>query len=392
MGSSILQAILGGVAGGAQGIAEVREQRRLEEERRAEAERRARMERLQYIGAGFVPESSAGAMDMPGATPRKPFMSEVLSSGERMVMERSPDQASHLKTMQTYGLQRDQKRAEESRAATASETAAQRIDAALEAAGVSAEQRGLVRSGAVRASDVMPKDTSMSDYQREQIRLREAELGLRRQQAGREKEGGGRLPPMGLGETEQAAIGGAWLRSLPADQQAAAMERVNQVFTDIPQLRGKGMIAAYYAMTPQERAAAEAASKPQASGSGLAGSLPSFSADSTRTAAVGSAAAQFRPTARRTYDMPGGSSAPAAAPSQPPIAPPARPPVVPATPPVAPPTTPPAAPPARVDTAAALPSAGANPFADLSAMGVDMEQYNNNPEYRAWVQRQMAGR
>lgn len=117
MGSSILQAILGGVAGGAEGISQVREQRRLAEERKAEAERRARAERLQYVSAGFVPEASVGAMDMPGATPRKPFMSAVLSDGERMVMERDPRQTQHFEAMRAYGFERDKKRAEEARQA-----------------------------------------------------------------------------------------------------------------------------------------------------------------------------------------------------------------------------------------------------------------------------------
>jgi hypothetical protein len=117
MGSSILQAILGGVAGGAEGISQVREQRRLEEERKAEAERRARAERLQYVSAGFVPEASTGAMDMPGATPRKPFMSEVLSSGERMVLERSPQQMQHEGEMRKDQMQRGPERAAEERQA-----------------------------------------------------------------------------------------------------------------------------------------------------------------------------------------------------------------------------------------------------------------------------------
>ena len=117
MGSSILQAILGGVAGGAEGISQVREQRRLEEERKAEAERRARAERLQYVSAGFVPEASVGAMDMPGATPRKPFMSAVLSDGERMVMERSPQQMQHEAKMREHQEKRGAERAAEERQA-----------------------------------------------------------------------------------------------------------------------------------------------------------------------------------------------------------------------------------------------------------------------------------
>ena len=58
---------------------------------------------------------------------------------------------------------------------------------------------------------------------------------------------------MGLEETRQANIGAQWLRSLPPNQQAEAMQNINKVFNDMPQLRGKGMLAAYYAMPERER-------------------------------------------------------------------------------------------------------------------------------------------
>jgi hypothetical protein len=190
MGSSILQAILGGVAGGASGITAVREQRRLEEEQRQkaeeakrQAERQAMLDRIGLVEKGFVPESSAGAMDMPGATPRTPFMRQALASGERMVMERSPQMRAHETEMRKATTERGIARAGEERTAAAAEQRAGSIDAALEAAGIGSEQRGLVRSGALKASDVMPKDTGMTDYQRES-------LALRRQQAARAGQAG----------------------------------------------------------------------------------------------------------------------------------------------------------------------------------------------------------
>jgi hypothetical protein len=70
MGSSILQAILGGVAGGASGITAVRDQRRMEEEQRQkaeeakrQAERQAMLDRIGLSERGWVtPEQQASTM------------------------------------------------------------------------------------------------------------------------------------------------------------------------------------------------------------------------------------------------------------------------------------------------------------------------------------------
>jgi hypothetical protein len=191
MGSSILQAILGGVSGGASGLTAVREQRRLEEEQRQkaeeakrQAERQAMLDRVGLVEKGFVPESSAGAMDMPGAAPRTPFMSQVLSSGERMVMEQSPQMRTHEAATRKAVTERGIARAGEERAA-------QQFQAYYDSLSPEQQERfGPALRGAQAGipanvmQQMLPRDTGMSDYQREQIRLGEERLRLQRQQAG----------------------------------------------------------------------------------------------------------------------------------------------------------------------------------------------------------------
>jgi hypothetical protein len=187
-----LQAILGGVAGGASGITAVREQRRLEEEQRQkaeeakrQAERQAMLDRIGLVEKGFVPESSAGAMDMPGATPRTPFMRQALASGEQMVMERSPQMRAHETEMRKTTAERGVARAGEERKAqqfqeyygSLSPEQQERFGPALRGA-----QAGIPASV---MQQMLPRDTGMSDYQREQVRLGEERLRLQRQQAAR---------------------------------------------------------------------------------------------------------------------------------------------------------------------------------------------------------------
>jgi 5-formyltetrahydrofolate cyclo-ligase len=369
MGSSILQAILGGVAGGASGISEAREQRRLEEEQRQkaeeakrQAERQAMLDRIGLVEKGFVPQDQMGAMDMPGATPRTPFMSQALASGERMVMEKSPQMRAHETEMRKATAERGVARAGEERTAAAAEQRSQSIDAALKAAGVSGEDRELVRSGALRANDVM-----LTANQRESMAFRRQQAA-RAEQAARAGRGEGKvpsLPSMGMGEASQAAIGAAWLRSLPANQQAAAMTRINQLFTDIPQLRGKGMIAAYYAMTPEERAQAEAAGKPQSRSS----TDPGIDAIASRYGVESSGSTPPALTAQ-----------PAPTPARPAMAQPAAPAARPDTQPsLAPP------PAARPDTQPAPAARPGGTFSSMAGIGQTPEEISpmDDPELRA---------
>lgn len=258
MGSSILQAILGGVAGGASGIAEVREARRLEEERKAQAERQARADRLAYISAGFAPEAQAGRMDMPGATPRKPFMTETLPSGERMVMQESPEQTAHRQQMQAYRAKRGPERAEEERRRAA-------IDAAFNA--LSPEEQERIRPFMTMGQLGIPANVQqqmlpqrMTPYQEAQIDIQRQRLAMERQRgvgAGRAAQAQ-RLPALSAGEQEKSAAGMDWLRSLnPGAEQAAAMRAIGTTFANMPQLKGKGGLAAYYAMPEQLRQRAE---------------------------------------------------------------------------------------------------------------------------------------
>jgi hypothetical protein len=244
MGSSILQAILGGVAGGASGITAVREQRRLEEEQRQkaeeakrQAERQAMLDRIGLVEKGFVPESSAGAMDMPGATPRTPFMRQALASGEQMVMERSPQMRAHETEMRKATTERGIARAGEERTAAAAEQRSQSIDAALEAAGIGSEQRGLVRSGALKASDVMPKDTGMTDYQRESLALRRAQMA---------RERGTQSAAMRATTDTMLANEAEGLEFLERNRgNPQVMQALNTVFANRPELSQRPGLAGY---------------------------------------------------------------------------------------------------------------------------------------------------
>jgi len=371
-GLMALRAALGAVGGGLEGYGKLQESQREQAERARQAERQAMLDRVGLVEKGFVPESSAGAMDMPGATPRTPFLSQALASGERMVMEQSPQMRTHEAATRKAVMERGIARAGEERTAAAAEQRSQSIDAALDAAGIGPEKRGLVRSGALRASDVMPKDTGMTEYQRESLALRRQQAARAEQaaRAGRSEGKAPSLPSMGMGEASQAAIGAAWLRSLPADQQSAAMARINQVFTDIPQLQGKGMIAAYYAMTPEERAEAEAAGKPQS----RSGTSAGLDAIASRYGVAPSGPISSAPTAQ-----------PTPAPARPAMAQPAM--AQPAAAPAARPDTQPslAPPPAvRPDTQPAPAARPSGTFSSMAGMDQPPEEVSpmDDPELR----------
>jgi len=289
-------------------------------------------------------------------------MSQALASGERMVMEKSPQMRAHETEMRKATAERGVARAGEERTAAAAEQRSQSIDAALKAAGVSDEDRELVRSGALRANDVM-----LTANQRESMAFRRQQAA-RAEQAARAGRGEGKvpsLPSMGMGEASQAAIGAAWLRSLPANQQAAAMTRINQLFTDIPQLRGKGMIAAYYAMTPEERAQAEAAGKPQSRSS----TDPGIDAIASRYGVESSGSTPPALTAQ-----------PAPTPARPAMAQPAAPAARPDTQPsLAPP------PAARPDTQPAPAARPGGTFSSMAGIGQTPEEISpmDDPELRA---------
>jgi len=384
MGSSILQAILGGVAGGASGITAVREQRRLEEEQRQkaeeakrQAERQAMLDRIGLVEKGFVPESSAGAMDMPGATPRTPFLSQALASGERMVMEQSPQMRTHEAATRKAVMERGIARAGEERAAATAEQRAQSIDAALDAAGIGPEKRGLVRSGALKASDVMPKDTGMTEYQRESLALRRAQMG--REQGTQSAAARATTDTMLANEAE----GMEFLHRNRGNPQV--MQALNTVFANRPELSQRPGLAGYALKRSTRTEESDEMRREQA--------------EMRRTAQAGGGMDAFY---RRYGIEPSGSAPSVPAPAAQPTPAPARPAM--AQPAMAQPA---AAPAARPDTQltpvvdtqftpAVTPSreGGASPFrgpltADEAArLGVDFAQYQQNPAYRQFVDSQ----
>ena len=134
--TNILSTILGGFGGGAEGGLAQRERSLAEQERRRAADAAERAERLGFLKAGFVPESSAGARDMPGATPRTPFATQEMPGGERVVMPDSPTQTAHREKVE--GMVGDRRQAESTaaRALAATQAEDERKVAALVAANV----------------------------------------------------------------------------------------------------------------------------------------------------------------------------------------------------------------------------------------------------------------
>lgn len=107
MGSSILQAILGGVAGGASGIAEVREARRLEEERKAQQQelerQRKRQEMLDIAGLSregwMAPEKRTEQLRAAS-----PGLQSVLSSAASMMGGGAPKAINMPSLQQGAGM------------------------------------------------------------------------------------------------------------------------------------------------------------------------------------------------------------------------------------------------------------------------------------------------
>jgi hypothetical protein len=194
--------------------------------------------------------------------------------------------------------------------------------AALKAAGISDEQRQLVRSGALRASDVMPKDTSMTEYQRES-------LALRRAQAGRAGQAG-------------AASGGA-----PSPDRA--MQSVNDEVLRFSRTPIKGLV--------EDRMPTEQETY------------------------------QYRDQMLRLMGLAPRTGQPGAAASTQAAA---------QTPPAMPAARPDTQPPQAAAPAGDVPSlaGGRNPFrgpltqAEAAQLGVDYAQYQQNPEYRKFVDSQ----
>jgi hypothetical protein len=244
MGSSILQAILGGVAGGAEGISQVREQRRLEEERRREAEERQRMIERQTMldqaafaergwttpeartaklrgaapGIQSVMESAASmlgggppkALNMPslqqGAGMYGAPSGEITIGGRRLVLPETSTAREERLAEKEAGETRFAAEQQRRGAETQAKLRADAIDAALSGAGVSAQQRALVRSGAIKAEDAMPK--TMDEYQRAQLGLSQARLGIDRERLALDRAtraAGGTQPAVKTTEGERKA-------------------------------------------------------------------------------------------------------------------------------------------------------------------------------------------
>jgi hypothetical protein len=117
-------------------------------------------------------------------------MSQALASGERMVMEKSPQMRAHETEMRKATAERGVARAGEERKAqqfqeyygSLSPQQQERFGPALRGA-----QAGIPANV---MQQMLPRDTGMSDYQREQVRLGEERLRLQRQQAGAERATG----------------------------------------------------------------------------------------------------------------------------------------------------------------------------------------------------------
>jgi hypothetical protein len=348
-----LRAALGAVGGGFEGYAKLQESQRDEAERARQAERQAMLDRVGLVEKGFVPESSAGAMDMPGAAPRTPFMSQVLSSGERMVMEQSPQMRTHEAATRKAVTERGIARAGEERAAATAEQRAESIDAALKAAGVNDEDRGLVRSGALKASDVM-----LTANQRES-------MALRRAQAGRER-GDQSAAARATTDTMLAneAEGMEFLQRNRGNPQV--MQALNTVFANRPELAQRPGLAGYALKRSARTEESDELRREQA--------------EMRRTAQASSGVDALY----GRYGLDSSGSAPVTAPT-PAAARPAVPaPAMPAARPETPPTT--AAGPAL--------EGGANPFRgpltaeEAARLGVDFAEYQQNPAYRQFVDAQ----
>lgn len=243
MGSSILQAILGGVAGGASGIAEVREARRLEEERKRQQQemerQRERQEMLDRVGLAergwTTPEkrteqlrgaapglqsvlSSAASM-MGGGAPRAINMpslqqgagmfgapaGEITVAGQRLVLpESEPARRAREKAFET-GEERGRLQEERQYQERLTQQEQQRLRTqrdeqakAAQAAGLSGREVDLIRSGAVSYNDLMSERRMRGESERNyQLRLRE--LGIK------EREGAG-APKTTEGERKASAF------------------------------------------------------------------------------------------------------------------------------------------------------------------------------------------
>jgi hypothetical protein len=301
-------------------------------------------------------------------------MRQALASGEQMVMERSPQMRAHETEMRKATTERGIARAGEERTAAAAEQRAGSIDAALEAAGIGSEQRGLVRSGALKASDVMPKDTGMTDYQRESLALRRAQMA---------RERGTQSAAMRATTDTMLANEAEGLEFLERNRgNPQVMQALNTVFANRPELSQRPGLAGYALKRSTRTEESDEMRREQA--------------EARQAAQAGGGMDAFY---RRYGIEPDGStpSAPAAqtAPAPAPAARPAM---------AQPAMTPPAAPAARPDTQltpAVVPTAdvpslteGRNPFrgpltADEAArLGVDYAQYQQNPAYRQFVDSQ----
>lgn len=99
-GMTALRSALGGVEGGLRGYRESQEDRAKEAERKRIVDAAIRAERDRAFDRGYVrasqynPRGIAGGMDMPGATPRTPFDTQVIG-GEKFVLPESKDVREH---------------------------------------------------------------------------------------------------------------------------------------------------------------------------------------------------------------------------------------------------------------------------------------------------------
>jgi len=287
---------------------------------------------------------------------------------------------AHETEMRKATAERGVARAGEERTAAAAEQRSQSIDAALDAAGIGPEKRGLVRSGALRASDVMPRDTSMTEYQRESLALRRAQMG--REQGTQSAAARATTDTMLANEAE----GMEFLQRNRGNPQV--MQALNTVFANRPELSQRPGLAGYALKRSTRTEESDEMRREQA--------------EMRRTAQAGGGMDAFY---RRYGIEPSGSTPPA--PTAQPAPTPARPAMAqPAAPAARPDTQPSLAPPpaARPDTQppqAAAPAGdvpslagGRNPFrgpltqAEAAQLGVDYAQYQQNPEYRKFVDSQ----
>lgn len=247
MGSSILQAILGGVAGGASGIAEVREARRLEEERKAQQQelerQRKRQEMLDIAGLSregwMAPEkrteqlrgaspglqsvlSSAASM-MGGGAPKAINMPSLqqgagmfgapageieVPGGRKLILAESDPARRARERAFEAGEERGRLQEERQYQERLEQQEQQRIRTqrdeqakAAQAAGLSGREVDLIRSGAVSYKDMMSERRMRGESERD-YKLRLRELGIKEMTA---REGAG-APKTTEGERKASAF------------------------------------------------------------------------------------------------------------------------------------------------------------------------------------------